>query len=67
MVRMRSWRLTAEMRGGRWNNAPVNVSSALATRARPPSTCILRAPMCMHTSCMHVHPSQLMWLAAPPG
>jgi hypothetical protein len=28
MVRIRSWRLTAEIRGGRWNSAPVRVSRA---------------------------------------
>lgn len=28
MVRIRNCRLTADMRGGRWNNAPVNVCSA---------------------------------------
>lgn len=36
---MRSWRLTAEIRGGRWNSAPVSVSMARATLAAPPSTC----------------------------
>ena len=33
MVRMRSWRLTAEMSGGRWKSAPVSVSMARTTLA----------------------------------
>lgn len=29
MVRTRSWRFTADIRGGRWKRAPVRVSRAL--------------------------------------
>ena len=35
---MRSWRLTAEMSGGRWKSAPVSVSMARDTLTAPPST-----------------------------
>lgn len=37
-LRIRSCRLTAEIRGGRWNRAPVKVSRARATSASPPGT-----------------------------
>ena len=38
IVRIRSCRLTAEMSGGRWNSAPVNVSRARASCASPPGS-----------------------------
>jgi len=38
MVRIRSCRLTAEIRGGRWKRAPVKVSKALASCASPPGS-----------------------------
>ena len=37
MVRMRSCRFTAEIKGGRWKRAPVRVSMARCTPAFPPS------------------------------
>mmetsp|Transcript_4589 Transcript_4589/g.16031 ORF Transcript_4589/g.16031 Transcript_4589/m.16031 type:complete len:203 (-) Transcript_4589:257-865(-) len=59
IVRMRSWRFTAEMSGGRWKRAPVSVSMARATLALPPSGAACRrqmvryslpAPCCAFTS-----------------
>ena len=35
---MRNWRLTAEIKGGLWNKAPVSVSNARLTVLAPPST-----------------------------
>ena len=58
-VRTRSWRLTAEMSGGRWNRVPVNVSSPRNSCAWPPGsracsrtthTYSLPAPCCDLTS-----------------
>eukprot|EP00959_Pyramimonas_sp_CCMP1952_P173642 3628451-Pyramimonas_sp.AAC.1 len=59
MVRMRSWRFTAEISGGRWKRAPVNVSMPWATFGSPPSgllcsrathTYSLPAPCCAFTN-----------------
>ena len=47
MVRTRSWRLTAEMSGGRWNSAPRSEPSARATWADPPGG--LECRRAMHT------------------
>ena len=47
MVRTRSWRLTAEMSGGRWKSAPRSEPSARATWADPPGG--LECRRAMHT------------------
>ena len=61
MVRTRSWRLTAEMSGGRWNSAPRSEPSARATWADPPGG--LECSRAMHTYSLPVHSAR----EAPQG